>query len=399
MRIGIMLRCLEYRGGIATYTQQLIRHMVERDRANEYVLFYPWFERARRRAGAFAHLEHVSEVVTRSPVPLVHYWDQVTVPQAARKHGVDVLFNPFISIPVLGQFRKVFVMHNCEWYNMPEVFPPIERMWGRPRMDACMRAADRIISVSGRVADELIARTGIPAGKFRVIHNAPAAGFRPVQDAAALRAARERLGLPEQFLLFVGGIYPQKNFSAVLRAFAAVKDDIPHDLVVAGMMRWKTGPEERLLRELDLGTRIRMLGWTSQDDLVALYNLATCFVIPSYFESCSVALLEAMACGCPVIASDAGGNPEVVAGAALLHHPDDTAGLTAAIRRIVSEPALRQSLSTRGVERSHAFGWEKTARETLGVIEELRPAAPGGRRVTRRWSTSSAARRRRLAMG
>ncbi len=366
-----MLRCLNYRGGIATYTQQLVRHMVEMDRDNEYVLFYPWFERARRGVGQFAHLEHVTEVLSLSPVPLVHYWDQVAVPRLARKHGVDLVFNPFVTVPVFGRFRKVFVMHNCEWYNMPEVFPFIERLWGRPRVDACMRAADRVISVSQRVADELIAATGLPADKFRVVHNAPSEAFVPLRDESRLRRAREKFRLPGEFLLFVGGIYPQKNFNALLRAFHELRDEIPHDLVVAGMMRWKTGSERRLLDELDLGDRLRFLGWTEPDDLVALYNLAACFVIPSYFESCSVALLEALATGCPVIASDGGGNPEVVGDAALLHHPGDVEGLKNAIRRLTSDAALRADLSQRALARSRVFGWEKTTRQTIRVLEEV----------------------------
>ncbi|HET7585380.1 MAG TPA: glycosyltransferase family 1 protein [Gemmatimonadaceae bacterium] len=370
MRIGIMLRCINYRGGIATYTQQLVRHMVESDRTNEYVLFYPWFEPARRSVGTFAGMEHVTEVLSRSPVPLVHYWDQVALPRLAHRYGVDIVFNPFVTIPVFGRFRKVFVMHNCEWYNMPEVFPFIERMWGRHRVDACMKAADRVISVSQRVADELVAATGLPADKFRVIYNAPSPAFQPVSDEERLRAVREKFGLRKDFLLFVGGIYPQKNFNALLRAFHAVRNEIRHDLVVAGMMRWKTGAEQRLMRELDLGDRLRLLGWTQPDDLVALYNAATCFVIPSYFESCSVALLEALACGCPVIASDAGGNPEVVRDAALLHHPDDVDALADAIRRVTSDEALRADLSARARRRSLAFGWHTAAEQTLRVLRE-----------------------------
>ncbi len=374
MRIGIMLRSLHYRGGIATYTQEITKHIVELDRSNEYVLFYPAFEDARKSVGQFAHLDHVTEVLSRSPIPIGHYWDHVTVPRAARKWGIDLLFNPFISIPLFGPFKKVFVMHNCEWHIMPEVFWPTERLIGRWRVDACMRSADRVISVSRKVADELIAATGLPEDKFRIVHNAPGDRFHPIHDDAVLRSVAEKYDLPEDFLLFAGGIYPQKNFGTLLRAFHALRDEIPHRLVVAGMMRWKTGSDERLLRELDMGDRVQLVGWVGHEDLAAMYNLATCFVIPSYFESCSVALLEALACGCPIIASDAGGNPEVVGDAAILHNPDDQDALEAAILRVARDPELRKDLSARGLQRSERFGWEKAARETLAVFRELAPS-------------------------
>jgi glycosyltransferase involved in cell wall biosynthesis len=114
-----------------------------------------------------------------------------------------------------------------------------------------------------------------------------------------------------------------------------------------------------------------MIGWVDHQDLPAIYQLASCFVLPSFHESCSVALLEALACGCPVIASSTGGNPEVVADAALLIDPYDPHALKNAMLRMTLELELRQELTRRGLGRAQRFSWEKSAAATLQVLEEV----------------------------
>ena len=371
MRIAIPLQSLRYQGGIATYTQEIVSRMIEMDRGNHYILIYPTFEKAREDYGRYRHVQHVTEVLTGALVPIGHYWTQAVVPGVARRNRADIVFNPWLSIPLYGKYKKVFVMHNCEWYNMPEVFWFTERLWGRPRMTAYMKAADIVISVSQKVADVLADATGLPPSRFRVIHNAAGDNFRPIDDPGELARVKQKYGLADDFLLFVGAIYPQKNFGTLLRAFHGLVKDVPHRLVVAGHNRWSTSEDMRLVKELGLEDRVDFLGWVGHDDLPALYNLATCFLIPSLFESCSVALVEAMSCGCPVIGANTGGNPEVVQNAAMLLEPMDTSGLEGAIRRVIADPALRDDLARRGLRRAADFGWEKSAARTLALLHEL----------------------------
>ena len=284
MRIAIPLQSLRYQGGIATYTQEIVSRMIEMDRGNHYILIYPTFEKAREDYGRYRHVQHVTEVLTGALVPIGHYWTQAVVPGVARRNRADIVFNPWLSIPLYGKYKKVFVMHNCEWYNMPEVFWFTERLWGRPRMTAYMKAADIVISVSQKVADVLADATGLPPSRFRVIHNAAGDNFRPIDDPGELARVKQKYGLADDFLLFVGAIYPQKNFGTLLRAFHGLVKDVPHRLVVAGHNRWSTSEDMRLVKELGLEDRVDFLGWVGHDDLPALYNLATCFLIPSLFE-------------------------------------------------------------------------------------------------------------------
>ena len=238
-------------------------------------------------------------------------------------------------------------------------------------MTAVLRAADLVISVSHAVAHEVVDATGLPAGKFRVVHNAANAEFVPIDEAQRLAEVKAKYGLPDDFILFVGGIYPQKNFSRILTALDSIRGRIPHHLVVAGMMRWKTREDEALLETLGLGDRVHLLGWIDHEDLAVLYNLASCFIIPSFFESCSVALLEAISTGCPVIAASTGGNAEVAADAAVYVDPYDVDDIAEAMLRVATDGALRSRLREAGLERARLFGWEKAARETLAVLTEL----------------------------
>ena len=371
MRIAITLQSLHHFGGIGTYTRHLIRHILELDKNNEYILIYPSFGKAKQSFGQYQNRDNVTEVYSPSLIPHSNYWDHFVVPNVAHRHRVDLVFNPFISIPWFGRFKKVFVAHNSEWFTMPEVFRTFNRLTGSWRLKALMKEADIVISVSQKVAEDLIHATGLPRSKFRVIYNAPSAEFQPVTDAQRLAAVQKKYALPEAFFLFVGGIYPQKNFSGLLTAFAEAAPHIPHRLVVAGSGRWKSSKDLSMIQQLGLQDRVQLIGWIEHDELPILYNLATAFLIPSFHESCSVALLEALACGCPVIASNTGGNPEVVADAALLIDPRNTAELQQAMLQIVAQPALRTVLAQRGLERAKLFTWDKAARETLHVFQEL----------------------------
>ncbi|MGH8057950.1 MAG: glycosyltransferase family 4 protein [Candidatus Entotheonellia bacterium] len=374
MRIGIMLQSLHHLGGIGTYTQQVVKHLVSIDKKNEYILLYPTFGKARQSFGQYRDYPNVTEVLSSSAVPHGHYWDHMVVPSAAKKYGVEILFNPFQSIPFRGQFKKIPVIHNSEWFTMPDVFWMLERYTGRLRIKAIMKTADLVISVSQKVAEDLMRATGLPGAKFRVIYNGASEAFRPIADASVLDAMKQKFGLPDEFVLFVGGIYPQKNFTGVLKAFHAISHRIPHHLVVAGNTRWKSGHDLEWIARLGIEKRVQLLGWVSHDDLAAIYNLATCFVIPSFHESCSVALLEAISCGCPVIASQTGGNPEIVADAALLIDPYDPLDLQQALFEALSNPDLRRDLARKGLERAKEFTWERCATETLKVFDECHAA-------------------------
>ena len=397
MRIAIQLQsCDESVGGIGVYTQQIVRALLRVDSENEYLLIYPQFGAARSRRGQFRQQRNVTEIeaqVSRLPlrsvwdplaariprvmakaravVPLETYWDQIVIPRVVEQHGVDVLFNPQLTIPVRGRFGRVTVMHAVEYHAVPDVYTLRMYAWWFLLEKFILPAADRVISLSNTMTDFVRTHVRYPISQVRTIYHGVSENFRVETNAAQLARARAKYRLPERFILFVGLLYPEKNFAVLLRAFHALKDRIPHRLVVAGQPRYKFGDDMDLIRGLRIGDRVDFLNHVPNGDLPMIYNLADCFVNPSLYEGFGLAQLEAMACGCPVIGANAGAIPEICDGAVMLFDPHNPEELSQAILKVSAEPNVRSELVQRGLRRAREFSWERTARETLEVFKEL----------------------------
>jgi glycosyltransferase involved in cell wall biosynthesis len=233
-----------------------------------------------------------------------------------------------------------------------------------------LKSAERVITISHDSARRILDYMPEVAPKLSVVHHGVAEGFAPVEDEGRREAVRARYGLPERFLLYVGQVYPQKNVGGILRALALLRDRIPHPLVMAGRPSLKAERDMRLVERLGLGDRVRIVGWVADEDLPVLYSLADAFVFPSLYEGFGIPLLEAMACGCPVVTSTGGSCAEVVGEAGLRVDPADPAAIAAAVLRVVNEPGLARELGRRGVERARRFTWERTARATLSILAE-----------------------------
>jgi glycosyltransferase involved in cell wall biosynthesis len=196
--------------------------------------------------------------------------------------------------------------------------------------------------------------------------------FRPIQDSERLETIRQKYQLPDPFILWVGQIAPLKNVNRLLRAFAQIKDQFPHKLVITGgQQRWRTSEELAPIQELGLQDRVHFTGWVADEDLPALYNLADVFAFPSLYEGFGIPLIEAMACGCPTLTSNTGAPPEVVGTAGYTVNPRDVDDIAQGLRAVLSNPPLRAEMRAKGLERAKDFSWDKCARQTLDVLEAL----------------------------
>lgn len=374
MRIGISLQSLDLTwGGIGVYTDEIVKHLARIDRKNEYVLIYPGFGAPRKSYGRFQRkYQNVTEIETDfSRIPSGLYWDQFIVPKVVKQHGLDLLFNPFLSVPIVGRFRKIMIMHAVEFHTVPDVYDFKGYLNWYFLEKALLPAADRVISISNTMTRDIEQAVHYPIENVRTIHHGLSDIFHVVSDEQVRAKAREEYVLPDNFILFVGHIYPQKNFGTLLRAFKRICNDIPHDIVVAGRPRWKFDTDLQLIEQLGLSNRVRFLYYVPNSDLPVIYSLASCFVYPSFYEAFGLAQLEAMACGCPVIAANAGAIPEITDGAALLFDPKSVDELTDLMQRLLTDPALHREYATKGLERSKFFSWDKCARQTLEVFEEF----------------------------
>jgi glycosyltransferase involved in cell wall biosynthesis len=282
-----------------------------------------------------------------------------------------VLFNPFLTVPIRGRFGKVMIMHNVEYHTVPKVYDLAMYAWWFMLEKVIMHSADRVISISNVMTEDFRKHVNYPIGQVRTIYHGVNEKFRVETDPARLARAREEYELPERYILYVGHLYPQKNFAVLARAFARLRHTIPHRLLVAGRPRWKADADLRLIQELGIADRVDLLHFVPNDDLPLLYNLADCFVYPSLYESFGLAQLEAMACGCPVIGANSGAIPEITAGTAKLFDPHSPEDLAQAILTVTQDAAVRQDLVDRALVRVKEFTWDRAARETLNVFKEL----------------------------
>jgi len=373
VRIGITLQSLDPTwGGIGIYTEEIVKYLLKSDNKNEYILIYPGFGAPRKSFGRYQRKhKNVTEVETAfSRIPSGFYWDQIIIPKISKQYGIDVIFNPFLSVPISGKFKKVMIMHAVEYHTVPNVYNWKLYMKWFFLEKVLMPTADRIISISHVMTSDLSNTTKYPIEKVATIYHGVSDRFRVIYDHERLLAIIEEYQLPEQFILFVGHLYPQKNFSTLVRAFHLIGGEIPHDLVVVGRPRWKYQSDLSLIEDLGVGHRIHFLHYVPSADLPAIYNLASCFAYPSLYEAFGLVQLEAMACGCPVIAARAGAIPEISGGAALLFDPYDPKELAGTILKVLTDADLRGTLIDKGLTRAKEFSWERCAVETLQVLKE-----------------------------
>jgi glycosyltransferase involved in cell wall biosynthesis len=298
--------------------------------------------------------------------PPHHRWEQLALAIELAPLAVDLYHQPDFIPPLRRRFPAVITVHDLAFMRMPDLLTPESRRY-YGRVGAAARSAERTIAVSQQTRRDLIELAGAPAERIEVVYEAAGADFRP-QPPEALAALRRRLGLAEEYFLFVGTREPRKNLGRLLAAFArlAAAPGAPQ-LAIAGRAGWLDGDLAGQAASLGLADRVRWLDGVTRAELPALYGGALALVLPSLYEGFGLPLLEAMACGTPVVCSDAGALPEIAGGAADLFDPSDVGAIASALERIWREPGRREELRQRGRERAAAFSWRRAAAETLDV--------------------------------
>ncbi len=365
-------------GGIGVYTREIVRNMLELDRENEYLLVYPGFGAARQSIGQYQReFPNCVEVETRRSIGWTVFWEQVVLPPVLRREKIDLFFNPFWSVPVLGSYRKVLIVHGVDYHVVPESLRLRGKFEWFLHSHLWVHRADAVISISDMMKRDLVRFDHLPAERIHRIYHGCHPKFRPIEDRALLDAARRRYDLPERFVLFVGMLFPQKNFSNFVRAFARIAERVPHDIVVAGKPRWKYNDELQLLDALGIRGRVRFLDQVPNDELPLLYNLADCFAFPSFYEAFGLVGVEAMACGCPVAAARAGALPEVLGEAARYFDPHDVEDIAGVLAAILTDDALRTRCREAGLARARSFTWRRAAAEVLQLFRDVSAAGAG----------------------
>jgi glycosyltransferase involved in cell wall biosynthesis len=315
---------------------------------------------------------------TRLPLhqPLARIaWEQTALPLELRGIDADLVHGLVNVLPLWGKTPGVVTVHDLSFVRLPEVLPAAKRAYLTRLCSASCRRARRVIAVSRQTADDVHKYFAVPTERIEIVPNGVGPEFTPDADFDAAKFRRAH-NLPERFVLYLGTLEPRKNLEQLLRAFAAWRSwtaETDHDveLVVAGGKGWFYDQIFATVTELRLTNFVRFPGYIPTEDLVNWYRAAEVFVYPSLMEGFGLPVLEAMACGTPVICSDLPSLRDVAGDAALFFHPQDEPELVQCLERALISPSVRHHLRKAGLERAAHFSWARTAEATLDVYRAV----------------------------
>lgn len=375
MRVLIDALPLLGRASIGPYLRHLVNAMVAAEDHDYRLLFRAPGRRTRQRVATFVREDPLGKLPcrrTRLPNRLLEaLWTvrSVHVPGTDAWLGRPDVFLATVHLnPVLRHAALVSIIYDLIPLRFPEMYAEDEPLLPR-RLRRATERADAILTISRFSRRECIELLGADPERVHVVYPGVDPVFRPDDDPEPTRRILDALGIRRPYLLYVGVLAPHKNVATLVRVFRELRrrHGVPHSLVLAGNKKWGAGVLDEA-RDLIEGGSCRALGFVSQPQLVALYRGAEAFVTLSLSEGFGLPPAEAMACGTPVVCSDAGALPEVVGDVGLTVPPRDGAAARRALVRLIEDPELRESMATRGPRRAARFDWPTAARETLEVL-------------------------------
>jgi glycosyltransferase involved in cell wall biosynthesis len=371
-----MARALDQPDGLGRYCEQVLRQLLVLDPQTRYVIFLG----STRTSAQWAEFQNAHPHVLHSRSKLI--WDQLLVPAAARRLGVDLLFNPKFSLPLLTSIPGVFVLQSSDWYSNPGNYPWWDNLYIRLTLPLYCRKASGLLAISRTTLDELTRHVKMTLPVAAITHAGVGPEFTAQGDPLEQRRFREEYALPERFILTVGRVqhtghrgfpdYPGGNNERLIRAYRRYRAHSPNPLplVVAGR-----GIERYLRLRLSSAALegVRFIGFVPNERLALAYQLADCFVLATLFESFGLPILEALSTGCPAIVPKTGAGPEVAGSAARLIDPYDEQDIAAALLEVTGSPERRKEMARAGVARAKSFSWRQAAERILGVFDEVVP--------------------------
>lgn len=385
MVIGIDYTAAAWQGaGIGRYTRELVRAVVGRDRGLRYRLFFaarglpagsPYLAGLRELCAAHPNVE--ARPIPLSPRQLTILWQRLRLPLPAELlvGRIDLLHAPDFVLPPT-RARTLLTVHDLTFLVRPECAEAGLRRYLARAVPRALGRADLVVVDSQATAGDLARLLGVERSRVRLIYPGVDPRFRPL-PAAESAAARGALGLPDQFLLFVGTLEPRKNLPRLIEAFALAGLAPSLHLVIAGRRGWHYEPAFAAVERLGLKPRVHFLDFIADGQLPALYNLARAFVYPSLYEGFGLPVLEALACGTPVVTAAVSSLPEVAGEAAVLVEPGSSQMIADGIRRALADEAR---LRAAGPGQARRFTWTAAADELLACYQAL---SQGTRQVMR----------------
>jgi glycosyltransferase involved in cell wall biosynthesis len=375
---------LEPLTGVGYYTYNLLWHILEQDNQNDYLLMGP---PGLRRNLIRARLPREEKIFRLQHATTGRAERRSTYERLKTSilYGPNAFFriyhlrrraNLFFGPNFLGFFSSslstVITVHDVSYLLYPDCIAKKTLRILQRYMPKHLDRTDRIIAVSKNTKKDLVRLCGVPEEKISVIYPGYNSElFKPAKIEQQVLS--DRFALEPGYILYVGTIEPRKNLVTLLEAYQLLgQRGITTPLVLCGPIGWKSEAFFATLRTLGSTASVRLLGYVDEQSLPLLYNGASCFVFPSLYEGFGLPVLEAMACGCPVVSTGVSAIPEVVGEAGLLlEDPKDKNLLAEAVSRILGDQDLRAELGAEGIKQASNFSWRKTARETMKIFADL----------------------------
>jgi glycosyltransferase involved in cell wall biosynthesis len=369
VRIAIDARKLrDY--GIGTYVRNLLRELARIDTSSEYVLLCGAAD-----CGLAADLGPNFRAV-REPAGAYSVREQFAIPNDLRREHADLFHAPHYVLPALTPCRSVVTIHDCIHLRFPQYLPSrLGYAYARTSLWTATHRARRVITVSEASKRDILRYFRIPESRIDVIYNAIDERFWQEPSGDEMERVRQRYQLTAPFVLYAGNIKPHKNLERLIEAFHLLRQENAGlrdvQLLIIGDEISKYATLRRAVHRHKLHKFVRFFGFVSDQTLAALYRLADVFVFPSLYEGFGLPPLEAMASGTPVITSNVSSLPEVAGDAALMIDPYEPAAIADAMRRVLTDAALRADLRARGLARARGFSWERSIRRVHEIYREV----------------------------
>ena len=369
--------------GTGRYARHVLKYLADDDELTTFVIADD------RSLVSHALEERKAMRIVRAPIPPLRAasyarklcWEQVALPAAAQRLHADVLYSPHFSTPLLCSCPTVISIHDVIPLTDPAYAQSFAAKGYFCLVGLAARRSAAAITLSHYAKHEIVQRLHIHERRVHVVEPGVEEAFGAEADPAGAARARERYRLPDHYILYVGGADARKNIGVLLDAVAGLRDvaSVPVLVVVAGLPKagqetlfpdWRAESER-----LRLGSQVHFVERVAEEDLPAVYRGARAFVFPSRAEGFGLPPLEAMACGTPVVCSDATSLPEAVGRAGILVHPDRSRDWATAMQRVANDDALCARMSAEGLERASCFTWSVTGAKVAAIIRGAVPCA------------------------
>jgi glycosyltransferase involved in cell wall biosynthesis len=348
--------------GTETYSRHLIQALLARDSPHHFRLYF----RDAPPSGLFYGAE-------LRVIPFPRLWTHVRLSWEMMEHPPDALFVPAHVLPPMHPCPSLVTVHDLGYLLFPRSYPWQQRLY----LDLSTRwnayAATHLLADSEATKADLVTRYGVSSSKITVAYPGTDESLGPVRDRGAIQAAKARYNISGAYFLYLGTLQPRKNLLHLVEAFAqfaTLWSPLTVQLVLAGKRGWLYDDLFKQVSRRGLEDHVRFPGYVAEEDKAALLSGALAFLFPSLYEGFGMPVLEAQACGCPVITSTTSSLPEVAGDGALLVNPEDGAAIANAMHRLATEPELRVELVERGLANTRRFSWETCAGTVLKVIDD-----------------------------